>query len=62
MKQSKLPRKWHDYIVKAAWRGTAIKLIIHAKDEDMAWDLASKKVRRMLGGQSCLELEVKGTI
>ena len=59
---TKLPKSWPTFVVKCMWRGTMIKLLIPAKDEDHAWDLASKQVKKMLGGMSCLDISVIGTI
>lgn len=55
---SKLPSKWPTFLVKAAWRGTAIILRIQAKDEEAAWTRASKQVFKMFGGISCLDIQV----
>ena len=59
---NKLPKSWPTFLVKAVWRGTSLKLKVRAKDEDDAWERASKIVKRMQGGISCLELIVMGTI
>lgn len=58
---AKVPEKIPEWIVKCSWRATAIRLKIRAKDEQEAWDKASKQVLRMEGGQWCHEIEVLGT-
>lgn len=59
---TKLPSKLPVYLVKCSWRATAVTLKIQAKDEGEAWDKASKKVMKMLGGQWCQDIEVKGVV
>ncbi len=51
-----MKRSEMQFIFKASWRGTALNLIIHAKDEDEAFLKAARKVKRMLGGATCLDL------
>lgn len=46
------------FIFKASWRGTALKLIVLAEDEEKAFLKAAKRVKRMLGGATCLDLEL----
>lgn len=46
----------HSFIFKASWRGTALNLIIRARDEDEAFLKAARRVKRMLGGATCLDL------
>lgn len=46
----------HEFLIKAVWRGTALILRIQARDEDEAVVKAGKKVLKMEGGASCLEL------
>ena len=58
MTTTKIPSSWPTFLVKASWRGTSITLRIPAKDEDDAWTKASKKVMKMLGGISCLDIQI----
>jgi hypothetical protein len=51
-------RMVHSFTFKASWRGTALKFIVRAKDEDEAFLKAAKQVKRMLGGMTCLDLEL----
>lgn len=57
-----LPKKYPTFLVKASWRATAIKFYVVAKNEDDAWNKASRMVKRMFGGLSCEEIKVLGTV
>ena len=57
----KVPASWPTFIVKCSWRGTSLKLKIPARNPDMAWDKASKLVKKMQGGITCMEISVIGT-
>ncbi len=46
------------YVFRASWRGTALNLIVYARDEDEAFLKAARRVKRMLGGAACLDLEL----
>ncbi len=62
MTNSKLPASWPIFLVKCSWRGTSLKLKIQARNPDMAWDKASKLVKKMQGGMTCMDIEVLGTV
>lgn len=59
MKQTKR-EPTRDYIFKASWRGTSLKLRIPAVDLEYAYRKAENMVRRMEGGASCLSVECIG--
>lgn len=56
--KAKLPEKWPEWICKCVWDATAVKIVVEAKDEAMAWDRAWKRVARTEGGDSCLQVKV----
>lgn len=49
----------HIWKVKLVWRATAITIHVTATDADDAWWKASKKVRRMMGGDGCIDIIVQ---
>lgn len=55
MIQESTKRK-HVYLWKAMWRGTALSFRVTAVDEDEAFLKATRRVKRMQGGDSCLDL------
>ena len=44
------------YLFKAAWRATALKFWVDAKDEAQAIRRAEREVLRMEGGAWCIDL------
>lgn len=60
MKPVKIPPPLPVWIVKAQWAGTAVKLLIPAKDEVAAKNKAWMKVARTMGGDLCVGVKVLG--
>jgi len=58
----KLPPKWPTFLCKCMWRNTAVIIKVQARDEIKAWDAAWKKVAKMEGGMSCIEVKIVGRI
>ena len=46
------------YLFKAAWRATALKFWVEAKDEAQAIRRAEREVLQMIGGAWCLDLQL----
>ena len=49
-----------EWICKCVWHSTACKIVVNAKNESEAWDVAWRKVARTEGGSSCLQITVIG--
>jgi len=54
----KIPKAWPTFLIKCSWRATSLTLRIQARDENEAWTRASKKVMKMFGGISCLDIQI----
>lgn len=60
MKTVKIPPSLPVFRCKARWAGTAVTLLIPAKDEEQAKEKAWMKVARTQGGECCLGVVVLG--
>ena len=49
------------YLFKAAWRATALKFWVEAKDEAHAIRKAEQEVLHMIGGIWCLDIQLLRT-
>jgi len=49
-------KKWFTF--HAMWRATAINITVEAPDEDTAFLKAARRIKRMIGGDSCLDLKL----
>lgn len=57
-----LPENYPTFKCKASWPATAKTILIVAKDEVQAKDRAWKQIAREMGGDSCLRVDVVGTV
>lgn len=47
----------HEWVFKASWRATAVRLVVLARTYEEAEEKAWKVVRKMEGGQDCMDLQ-----
>jgi hypothetical protein len=50
-------KKYHEFLFKAVWDATALKLVVPGKNYADAEKRVESMVRRMEGGISCLEIK-----
>lgn len=50
----------HEWIFKASWRATAVKMVVLARTYEEAEEKAARIVKRMEGGQDCMDLTYVG--